>query len=417
MVGAGPAGLIAAERLSAAGARVSVYDRMPSFGRRLLMAGRGGLNLTHSEDLDRFLGRYGASQGRLEPMLRAFAPMGLVAWAEGLGQPTFVGASGRVFPRAMKASPLLRAWLARLERQGAALHPRHDWTGWNARGALTFRGPGGDTITARPDATLLALGGASWPRLGANGDWIGLLSERGVPVAPLRPANCGFVAAWSEGFAARFQGQPLKAIALGFAGQAVRGEAMVTARGLEGGAVYALSAALREAIAAEGRAVLRIDLRPDASVDRLAQKLAQGRAGDSLSSRLRRQLNLAPVAVGLLREAFAGAPPSEPAALAAAIKALPVTLTATAPIARAISSAGGVAWPGLDDGLRLRALPGVWAAGEMLDWEAPTGGYLLQACFATGAWAAEAILSGHARSSITAQITLNLDRIDPNSKK
>ncbi|QUD86215.1 NAD(P)/FAD-dependent oxidoreductase [Phenylobacterium montanum] len=392
VVGGGPAGLIAAERLSAAGAQVTIYEQMPSLGRRLLMAGRGGLNLTHSEPFDRFLGRYGAAAGRLEPMLRAFAPADLIAWAEGLGQPTFVGTSGRVFPKALKASPLLRAWLARLAGQGVRLRLRHRWIGWDDAGALSFEGPGGAAIATRSDATLLALGGASWPRLGGNSAWAELLARRGVEVAPLLPANCGFLADFSPHFAQRFQGQALKGVALAAAGHAVRGEALVTARGLEGGAIYALSAPLRDAIAEHGSTILTIDLRPDEPLERLAARLARGRPGDSLSNRLRRTLNLAPIAVGLLREAPAAALPRDPAALAAAIKQVRVTLTAPAPIARAISSAGGIAWAALDDDLGLKALPGVFAAGEMLDWEAPTGGYLLQASFATGAWAAGAIL-------------------------
>lgn len=357
------------------------------------MAGRGGLNLTHSEPLEQFLSRYGAARERLEPMLRAFSARDLVAWAEGLGQPTFTGSSGRVFPKALKASPLLRAWLARLDRQEVALLPRHEWLGWDDGGALAFRRGDGERVTARPDATLLALGGASWPRLGASGDWVNRLSERGAKVAPLRATNCGFLTDWSQTFAARFQGQALKGVGLALDGHQVRGEALVTAQGLEGGAVYALSAALREAIAAAGPVSIRIDLRPDETVERLARKLSQARRGDSLSTRLRRALNLAPVAIGLLREGFGAGLPSEPDALAAAVKAAPVLLTAPAPLARAISSAGGVAWSAVDEGLMLRALPGVFAAGEMLDWEAPTGGYLLQACFATGMWAAEGILA------------------------
>ena len=392
IIGGGPAGLIAAERLAAAGAKVVLYERMPSLGRRLLMAGRGGLNLTHSEPMERFVTRYGAAAGRLAPILEAFSPADLIAWAEGLGQPTFVGASGRVFPKAMKASPLLRAWLARLEGLGVAVRLRHEWTGWDEAGALSFRRADGSLVTERPDATLLALGGASWPRLGAKGDWVDLLAARGVETAPLRPSNCGFLTIWSAAFAARFQGQPLKGVALTGAGRTVRGEAMITATGLEGGAVYALSAAMRDAIAAHGSVRLEIDLRPDEAVERLAQKLARSRVGDSLSNRLRRALNLAPAAVGLLREGHGQALPHEAAALAAAVKRVPITLVATAPIARAISSAGGIAWPALDEDLGLAVLPGVWAAGEMLDWEAPTGGYLLQACFATGAWAAYGML-------------------------
>ncbi|HEY2658928.1 MAG TPA: TIGR03862 family flavoprotein [Caulobacteraceae bacterium] len=392
IIGGGPAGLMAAERLTAAGVAVSVYERMPSFGRRLLMAGRGGLNLTHAEPLDRFLTRYGAAGERLEPILRAFPPQALTAWAEGLGQPTFVGSSDRVFPKALKASPLLRAWLGRLAVQRVELLPRHDWLGWDLGAALSFRRADGEVIAVRPDAVILALGGASWPRLGSTGAWVEILERRGVKVHPLQPANCGFIVPWTDLFRSRFQGQALKGVALSFGGQQVRGEALVTAKGLEGSAIYALSAALRNAIATGGSATIQLDLRPDESVERLAAKLAQVRRGDSLSTRLRRALNLAPVAIGLLREAHGVALPSAPDALATAIKAAPVTLTAAAPIDRAISTAGGIAFDAVDDNLMLRALPGVYAVGEMLDWEAPTGGYLLQACFATGMAAAEAVL-------------------------
>jgi uncharacterized flavoprotein (TIGR03862 family) len=393
VIGGGPAGLIAAERLSAAGVQVSLYDRMPSLGRRLLMAGRGGLNLTHSEPIDRFVTRYGEARPRLEPMLRAFGPQDLIAWAEGLGQPTFIGSSGRVFPKALKASPLLRAWLARLDRQGVALRPRHDWIGWDEDGALAFRQGDGEVISKRPDATLLALGGASWPRLGARGEWAAMLRDRGLEITPFRPANCGFTAPWSESFAARFQGHALKGVSLSFGEHTVRGEALVTANGLEGGTVYALSASLRDAIERNGSIRIWIDLRPDEPAPRLAEKLARARPGDSLSSRLRRALNLAPAAVGLIREGFGADLPSDPLALAAAVKGAPVTLIASAPIDRAISSAGGIAWSQIDEGAMLRGLPGVFAAGEMLDWEAPTGGYLLQACFATGLAAADGMLS------------------------
>jgi uncharacterized flavoprotein (TIGR03862 family) len=394
VIGGGPAGLIAAERLSAAGLAVTVYDRMPSLGRRLLMAGRGGLNLTHSEPFDRFVGRYGAAADWVTPMLARFTPADLTAWAEGLGQPTFIGSSGRVFPKALKASPLLRAWLARLSDQGVDLRPRHDWLGWDAAGDLQFRDGAGAGVTARPDATLLALGGASWPRLGADGGWAPLLRKRGVEVAALKPANCGFHADWSPIFAERFQGQALKGVAALFAGHEARGEVMITAKGLEGGAIYALGAALRESIEAGDPARVTLDLRPDETVARLAERLGGGRPGDSLSNRLRRALNLSPAAIGLLREGHGVQLPAEPQALAAAVKAVPITLTSPFPIDRAISSAGGIARAALDDKLMLRALPNVYAAGEMLDWEAPTGGYLLQACFATGVAAAAAIING-----------------------
>jgi hypothetical protein len=389
VIGAGPAGLMAAEVLSAGGAAATVYDRMPSVGRKFLMAGRGGLNLTHSEPFEMFAGRYGGGAANLRPMLEAFAPSGLIAWANGLGQPTFVGSSGRVFPKTMKASPLLRAWLVRLSNQGVQFQMRHDWRGWDEHGALGFRGPDG-AETVKADATILALGGASWPRLGSDGHWVDILSNKGVAIAPLLPANSGFTVAWSLGFRQRFAGEPVKNVALTFAGHRARGDAMATDYGLEGGAVYALSAALRDAIAARGNAVLHVDLRPDMPLEQVARKLDRPRGKESLSNFLRKAAKLSPLEINLLREA--GEIPADAAVLAARIKALPITLSGTQGIARAISTAGGIAFSALDCDLMLRALPNVYAAGEMLDWEAPTGGYLLQACFATGAFAAKAIL-------------------------
>jgi hypothetical protein len=358
---------------------------MPTFGRKLLMAGRGGLNLTHSEPFEPFLARYGAASERLRPHLAGFAPKALVAWAEGLGQATFVGSSGRVFPKALKASPLLRAWLARLAGQGVRLQPRAEWLGWDESGALAFRGQ----PSVRPDAVLLALGGASWPKLGSTGAWAEILQAEGVAVAPFRPANCGFVADWSEHFRERFAGAPLKPLALSFAGRTVRGEAVVTRYGLEGGAVYALAAPLRDAIARDGRAVLELDLRPDVAEERLAARLSRPRGGQSMSNFLRKAAGLSPLAVNLIREAHGGGMPEN---LAHAIKHLPLALTKPQGLERAISSAGGVAWEAVDGDLMLKALPGVFVAGEMLDWEAPTGGYLLQACFATGVAAAKGVL-------------------------
>ncbi|WP_052213632.1 TIGR03862 family flavoprotein [Belnapia sp. F-4-1] len=384
VIGAGPAGLVAAETLAAAGLAVTVFDRMPSPGRKLLIAGRGGLNLTHSEPLERFIARYGAAGARLEPALRAFPPAALMAWAEGLGQPLFTGTSGRIFPRALKASPLLRAWLARLAGQGVILRPRHRWEGWDEDGALRLATPDGP-LALRPAATLLALGGASWPRLGSDGAWTQLFPDE---VAPLRPANCGFLCAWSDVFRRRFEGQPLKRIALEFHGERVRGEALVTASGLEGGALYALSASLREAIIAEGHATAAIDLRPDDPPGTLAARLDGPRGGLSLSNHLRRA-GLPPIAIGLVQEALhAGA--TQP--LSRLVKALPLRLTGTAPIERAISTAGGLRWGAVDEHFMLRSRPGTFLAGEMLDWEAPTGGYLLQACFSTGVAAAGGIL-------------------------
>jgi len=391
VIGGGPAGLMAAEVLSAAGVAVTVYDRMPSVGRKFLMAGRGGLNLTHSEPLEGFLARYGAARASLGPLVEAFNPTDLIAWAEGLGQETHVGSSGRVFPRSHKASPLLRAWLGRLEAQGVQVLTRHDWLGWDAEAALLLRGPGGE-ITVNPDATILALGGASWPRLGATGGWTGILAKAAVAVTPLRPANVGFEAAWSAVFHDRFHGQPLKNIGVSFQGQAARGDAMITREGIEGGAVYALSAPLRDAIAATGSAVLEIDLRPDQSVGQLTARLAIPRGGQSMTNYLRKAAHLSPVEINILREAHGVDLALTAGGLARAIKAAPITLTATRPIDRAISTAGGVALSEVDDDLMLRARPGVFLAGEMLDWEAPTGGYLLQAAFATGVAAAKGAL-------------------------
>jgi uncharacterized flavoprotein (TIGR03862 family) len=386
VVGAGPAGLFAAENLAAAGLRVTVYDQMPSVGRKLLMAGRGGLNLTHSEPFEAFVARYAEAAPWMRPHLEAFPPTALIAWAEGLGQPTFTGSSGRVFPRALKASPLLRAWLARLGDLGVEIRTRWRWTGWDGE-ALTFETPEG-AARVETDAVVLALGGASWPRLGSDAAWTAWVDE----AAPFRPANMGFDVGWSpvmQGFA----GQPLKGIALGFRGRTVRGEVMVTRYGLEGGAVYALSAPLRDAIEADGSATVTLDLRPDIVAEALATRLDRPRGGQSLANHLRKVLKLSPVEINLLREAHGKVLPTPPAALAAAIKAAPIRLTGVQGLARAISSAGGVRREALDDRLMLRARPGVFVAGEMLDWEAPTGGYLLQAAFATGFAAARGLLA------------------------
>ncbi len=391
VIGGGPAGLAAAEVLAGAGRRVAVFEAMPSLARKFLMAGRGGLNLTHSESLDGFLGRYrGSVAPRLAEAIRAFPPAALTAWAEGLGQPTFVGSSGRVFPRAMKASPLLRAWLARLDTLGVALFPGHRWLGWDSDRRLRFATPSGE-LTLHPAATLLALGGASWPRLGGDGAWLPLLTEAGVASAPLAPANCGFRVAWSEHLRQRFAGAPLKPVTLSFAGRALQGECVITTEGLEGGALYALSADLREAIARQGSAVLTLDLRPHLDEATLARRLADRGGAPSLATRLRKAGGLSPAAAALLREA--GPPPPAAADLARRIKALPLTLTGTGALARAISTAGGVAEAALDARWMLRALPGTFLAGEMLDWEAPTGGYLLQGCFASGRAAAAGLLA------------------------
>jgi uncharacterized flavoprotein (TIGR03862 family) len=393
VVGAGPAGLIAAEELARAGHAVTVFERMPSPARKFLMAGRGGLNLTHAEPLEQFLRRYGEARAWLEPAIRAFSPARLRGWSADLGEPTFEGSSRRVFPRSYKATPLLRAWLGRLEKLGVAFAFRHRWLGFaddaGSHSGLLFATPEGERIVAA-DATLLALGGASWPRLGSDGGWVGTLRDMGVAVADLRPANCGFTVAWSDVFRARAEGEPLKRVALHAEGLTANGEAMITASGIEGGAVYALSAALRDAIDRDGEAVLTIDLQTGMSVAELAWRLERARAGQSASTTLRKVAGLSPAAALLVREP--GPLPASPQALAALVKAVPLRLTGTQPLARAISSAGGVRMAELDDAFMLRRKPGVFAAGEMLDWEAPTGGYLLQATFATGHAAACGIL-------------------------
>jgi uncharacterized flavoprotein (TIGR03862 family) len=396
VIGGGPAGLMAAETLAGAGASVTVYERMPSVGRKFLLAGRGGLNLTHSEPWNALMSRYAAAEPRLRPIIDAFPPDALRTWCEGLGQPTFIGSSGRVFPEAMKASPLLRAWLRRLAGMGVAFRLRHRWDGWDEAGRLLFTTPDGREAV-QADVTILALGGASWPHLGSDGSWTAVLEDAGVAMAPLRPANCGFVTSWSEIFTRRFEGEPLKNIRLSTADISLRGEALITRTGLQGTGIYALSAHLREAIAAEGEAVLRIDLRPGVPHEVLEHQIAAPRGRQSLSNVLRKATRLSPPAVGLLHEATLSKGTSlsamGPARLAALIKSVPVRLTAAAPIARAISTAGGIRFAELDERLMLIRRPGVFAAGEMLDWEAPTGGYLLQACFSTGVTAARGAMA------------------------
>ncbi len=395
VIGAGPAGLMAAEVLAKGGARVTVYERMPSVGRKFLMAGRGGLNLTHSEPLETFIARYGDAASHLRAAIEAFPPDALRAWSEELGQPTFVGSSGRVFPESLKASPLLRAWLRRLSSLGVEFRLRHRWTGWDG-GDLTFE-TGSENISVKADAAVLALGGASWPKLGSDGGWAEILKAKGVLISPLRPANCGFTVAWSDIFRDRFAGQPLKNIALSFDGHSVRGEAMVTRGGIEGGAVYALSAPLREAILACSDATLHISLLPDISPEKLVARLGAPRGKQPFTNFLRKASGLSPAAIGLLQEAAIVAGQNlakmESTELAAFINAVPVTLAGIAPIARAISTAGGIAFDDIGENFMLRKMPGVFVAGEMLDWEAPTGGYLLQASFATGVAAAQGALN------------------------
>ena len=395
IIGAGPAGLMAAEVLANGGANVTVYDAMPTAGRKFLMAGRGGLNLTHSEPLAQFLARYREAMPYLKSAIDAFPPDALRDWSEALGQPTFVGSSGRVFPKAFKASPLLRAWLRRIDAAGVQFAFRHRWIGWDANGRLLFQTPDGPrAVDAR--GTVLALGGASWPRLGSDGAWVETLAAKGVTISPLQPANSGFTVAWSDTFRDRFEGQPLKATAHSFGPHSVRGEAIVTRTGIEGGAIYALSAELREAIQREGQATLHIGLRPDLKFDDLTTRLSAPKGKQSLSNFLRKAAHLSPVAIGLLQEAAKASGPSlasmPPADLARLVNAVPIRLTGVAPITRAISSAGGISFGAIDENFMLRRLPGVFAAGEMLDWEAPTGGYLLQASFATGAAAGRGVL-------------------------
>jgi uncharacterized flavoprotein (TIGR03862 family) len=382
VVGAGPAGLMAAEVLAREGHRVTIFDQAAAPARKFLLAGRGGLNLTHAEPLERFMERYGTAAPRLAPAIDTFPPDALRDWCAALGEPTFVGSSGRVFPKSFKSSPMLRGWLRRLSSLGVELRSRHRFEGFDEAGNLILQGPKG-RLTESAGAIVLACGGASWPRLGSDGAWVESLSAAGVEIAPLRPANCGVEIAWSAIFKDRFAGAPLKAIALSFAGSCSRGEGMVTSTGLEGGAIYALATPLREAIDAQGEALLEIDLKPDIALDALAHRLERPRGAQSVATYLRKTAGLPPVAIALLREA--GPLPTNGAALAQRIKQTSVRLTGVAPIARAISSAGGVRWSELDQDFMLRRLPGTFAAGEMIDWEAPTGGYLLQACFATGA--------------------------------
>jgi uncharacterized flavoprotein (TIGR03862 family) len=401
IIGGGPAGLMAAEVLSGHGIQVDLYDAMPSLGRKFLMAGKGGLNLTHSEPIDAFLARYGERRPQLEPLIAAFGPDDLRAWAAGLGVDTFVGTSGRVFPAEMKAAPLLRAWLHRLRGAGVRFHVRHRWLGWDAEGGLRFATPAGEQTVAAA-ATVLALGGGSWAKLGSDGAWVSVLARRGVPVAPLKPANCGFDCAWSEHFRSRYAGEPLKSVALAFAGETRRGEFVVTEHGVEGSLVYAYSARLRDAIECDGSATFELDLLPDWPAERVLAEVTRPRGSRSLSSHLQSRLGLTGVKAGLLRECLAKDEFADPARLAAAIKALPIPVLAPRPIDEAISTAGGVAFAALDEGLMLRDLPGVFCAGEMLDWEAPTGGYLLTACLASGraAGRAAAIHLGVGRNTV-----------------
>lgn len=389
IIGGGPAGLMAAEVLSGAGRSVTVYEAMPTVARKFLLAGKSGLNITHSEPYASFVGRFGEATERLEPALDALPPDGLRAWAAGLGIGTFVGSSGRVFPTAMKASPLLRAWLRRLEAQGVKLRTRHRWVGFSDDG-LAFETPEGG-LTIRSRATLLALGGASWPRLGSDASWVDPLRERGVCVAPFRPANCGFDVDWSEIFVSRFAGSPLKSVTATSAAGTVPGEFVVSRHGIEGSLVYAHAASLRDRLERDGEAALTLDLSPGRTAERLARDLARQGDKSSIANRLRKGAGLEGVKAALLRELAPDLARCSPEELARLIKALPLSVRRPRPIAEAISSAGGICWDAIDQSYMLKALPGIFIAGEMIDWEAPTGGYLLTACMATGRAAAQGI--------------------------
>ena len=392
VVGGGPAGLMAAEVLATAGMRVTVFERMASVGRKLLLAGRGGLNLTHSEPAETFLARYGPARHKLTASIEAFGPDDLQAWCAGLGQQPFVGSSGRVFPAGFRATPLLRSWLARLDALGVERRVRHTWQGWgDAPGQLRFLDAEGSEVSVHADAVVLALGGASRPRVGSDGAWVDPLRAEGIAVAPLRPANMGFAVGWTRTFADRFAGTPLKNVRLSFAELSVRGDAMITATGIEGGAVYGLSAALRDGLERGEPVAVVVDLRPDLGVDELADRFRRGRAKESRATLLRRA-GLAPVAVGLLREVTRNDLPADPWALAGLVKAASLALVAPQSLDRAISTAGGVDFDELDERLMIRRRPGTFVAGEMLDWEAPTGGYLLQATFSTAITAATGVL-------------------------
>lgn len=414
VIGGGPAGLMAAEVLAEGGVHVDLFDAMPSPGRKFLLAGVGGMNITHSEPFDIFLPRYGARAETVKPLLEAFPPDALREWARGLGVETFVGSSGRVFLKDMKAAPLLRAWLHRLREAGVRFHVRHRWRGWREDGALRFATPQGDSdpprawvessapggeLAVKTDAVVLALGGGSWAKLGSDGAWVPLLAQCGIDVAPLLPSNCGFDVAggWSEHLRARFAGQPLKTVALCFTdaaghAHARRGELMLSDTGIEGSLVYALSAPLRDTIAAQGSVRLQLDLAPDKSPERVVAEVAHPRGARSLSSHLQSRAGIRGAKMALLREILSADQLNEPVGLAHAIKSLPLTLVAPRPLDEAISSAGGVRFEALDENLMLHRLPGVFCAGEMLDWEAPTGGYLLTACFASGRVAGQGAL-------------------------
>ncbi|MFT4184198.1 MAG: TIGR03862 family flavoprotein [Rhizobium sp.] len=389
IIGGGPAGLMAAEALSLSGHRVTVYDAMPTVARKFLLAGKSGLNITHSEDYARFADRFGPASDRLRAALDAFTPEDVRAWAAGLGTETFTGSSGRVFPKAMKASPLLRAWLARLQAQGVTIQTRHRWSGF-AEDGFAFETPEGRSVI-HCDAALLALGGASYPRLGSDGGWVDWLRAKGVAIGDFQPANCGFDVAWSPVFRDRFAGEPLKAVTATSQAGTFPGEFVISRHGIEGSLVYAHAACLRDCLADDGQATLLVDLAPGRSVERLTRDLSRQDTKASLSNRLRKGAGIEGVKTALLRELASPETLATPELLAQQIKALPIPLQRPRPIAEAISSAGGVRWSDIDDAYMLKALPGLFVAGEMIDWEAPTGGYLLTACFATGRAAARGL--------------------------
>ncbi|RPI91623.1 MAG: TIGR03862 family flavoprotein, partial [Chloroflexi bacterium] len=391
VIGGGPAGLMAAEVISARGVRVDLYDSMPSLGRKFLMAGKGGLNITHSEPFEQFVSRYGKRRAQIEPLLKTFGPHEVRQWVHGLGIETFVGTSGRVFPEGMKASPLLRAWLKRLANSRVTFHLRHRWRGWLPDGSLHFATPEGETATS-PEAAVLALGGGSWSRLGSDGAWVPWLEQAGVRVEALKPSNCGFDVDWSPHFRERFEGQPVKSIVLSFGSFRQQGEFIVTKEGLEGSLVYAASALLRDELSSQGKAILSLDMTPDRSREWLVEKLSKPRGARTMASHLEKTVGIKGVKAGLLREFVAKEDFTNSERLASAIKALLIPLIAPRPLDEAISSAGGVMFEELDEDLMIRSMPGVFCAGEMLDWEAPTGGYLITACIASGYMAGNGVL-------------------------
>jgi len=391
IIGGGPAGLMAATVLAEAGHKVHLFERMPSVGRKFLMAGKGGLNLTHSEPRDLFVTRYGKQAGRFNRYLEEFGPDEIIAFAKKLGIDTFIGTSGRVFPKDFKAAPLLRAWVRYLRSLDVEFHVRHCWTGFGDTNKPTFDHQG-QSKTFECSAVLLAFGGASWPKLGSDGGWVPLLEKRGVTIAPLKPSNCGFLVTWSDHLKSKHEGAPVKNIAVAFDGQRVEGEIVLTQYGLEGTPIYALSASLRDCLERQETAALSIDLKPNLDREQVAARLSKPRGKVSLSNFLRKALKLTPPAIALVMEATTPEQRQDITKLAETIKALPITVVGTRPIEEAISSAGGIAFDSLDDNLMIEKLPGVFAAGEMLDWEAPTGGYLLQGCFATGVHAAKGIM-------------------------